>query len=56
VRRSSGQENDRHPVAVPAQPADDLEPVQIRQHHVQDHQVEALTAGEAQRVRSGTAK
>jgi hypothetical protein len=45
-----GQEDHRDAVAVPAQPAYDVEPVEVGQHHVQDNQVERAVPGQPQRV------
>jgi hypothetical protein len=45
-----GQEDHRDPVPVPAQPPDDLEPIHVGQHHVEDDQVVPVLAGEAERL------
>jgi hypothetical protein len=47
-----GQEDHRDQVPLPAQPADDLEPVDVGQQHVQDEQVEGGGAGQPERVRA----
>jgi len=49
-RHRAGQEDHRHPVPVAAQPADDLEPVDVGQQDVQDEQVEGAVAGQPERV------
>ena len=46
-----GQEDHRDAVLVPAEPADDLETVDVGQQHVQDDQVEGMIPGQAQRIR-----
>jgi hypothetical protein len=48
-----GQEDHRDVVPVPAQPPHDLESVEVRQHDVENEQVERAGAGEAEGLRSG---
>src|ERR1022692_90339 len=48
-----GQEDHRNPAAVRAQPADDVEAAGVRQHHVQDDQVERAIPGQPQRAGAG---
>jgi len=48
-----GQENHRNPAAVRAQAADDVKAVGVRQHHVQDDQVEWAIPGQPQRAGAG---
>jgi hypothetical protein len=48
-----GQEDHRDVVQVPAQPLNDLESVEVRQHDIENEQVERAGAGEAEGLRSG---
>jgi hypothetical protein len=49
-----GQEDHRDLVPVPAQPLNDLESVEVRQHDIENEQIERARAGEAEGLRSGS--